>query len=605
MTIAKHTNGATLLADGAVSYAYGTGGYGEGPYGGTLLVDGGYPLAPSRGSVTLDEGWAPFAQATIEMAIPDETTTELLDPREARRIELVLGAEYPQGERPDHSRTFNLGLRDRSIDHETGTMTLSLASDEALLQDYVWLSDTANTDALAYQSSLRSIINSVVLDKIGATLETGTDDSTFYVLSDAENLLLNSGARASASGWIFNPGAGTPNRVTVTIPDEPNVEGTVRALNVNGFAAAASGVGIFNQAGQASGATAVNVTPGQTLHGRAWVRYSHATNARLSFEFVNSVGANLGSLHGSTVAVPADTWTLLTASVTVPANAARAGTYAYTTSATPASFNIWFAAPVVTVDEAADAWFDGDTTDTTEYGYQWAGTANASSSTRAALIDRSPDLLNWQPGVSAWDFIQPLFQVAGFRLFCDEQRGWHLVNGSEYIAEGATQLAVPMNLVRAVDNISRDSDEWFDAALVVYQWNDAADVPTTRYDFYATPGHSRVRTFTIERAYPGPGFAEYLVRRAQGRGRTLDVAALSQYTVTPSQPITVTVPLAPIQTGLVKSVEWGLEQGLMSIQTRGLTDTPPDAWAFGDPEDTWADVPTPNPTWADFDWTDF
>lgn len=581
MTIAKHLNIATLL-EGA-----------------------GHDLAPSGGQVTLDEAWAPYAQASVTVPLGDETLTELLDPREDRRIEIELEAQYPTGERPTSTRTVNLGLRERTIDHETGEVTLELASDEALLMDDVWRESSTNTDALAYQSSLRAIIDNVVLSRIGASLEPGDTDTTFYVLSDAENILNDSGYRAGAvgasiPGWMFNnPGApSTGNVAKVAITNAPEA-GLLYAAKVSGLTAASGNVGIWNQGGENATPAYVTVTAGAPLNGRIWVRTNAAVTVRLNYQFINSSGGVVGSIQGTSTAIPANTWTLVTSSATVPAGSARLGVFCYTVGASPAGLNFEVAGAVVTDNGVVPAgFFDGTTTDTTDYGYVWSGTANASRSERIALIDRSPELLNWEPGESAWNFIQPLFQAAGLRLFCDELRRWFLVNGSEYIADGQTQLAVPVNLTRAEDTISRDSDEWFDAAVVTYNWRDSEGTAKTHVETYAESGATRTRTFTIERPYPGDGFARYVVRRAQGKGRTLDVAAMSQYSVTPSQPVTVSLPSSPIQTGVVRAVSWGLSDGLMRVETRGLTDTPPTAWVFLNADEAWTDS-TAGESWLD------
>jgi len=146
----------------------------------TVTLDTVPPLVitPTSGDVTLDEGWAPYAQAVLEC--PAESTAQLvaLDPRTTTRalvetsetfgrvdtladmtsrygggrpapvttestgdVSNITDANFHDWDtpgapyRPSISRTFDLGLRSREIDHNAGTVTLDLASDEAIMQD--------------------------------------------------------------------------------------------------------------------------------------------------------------------------------------------------------------------------------------------------------------------------------------------------------------------------------------------------------------------------------------------------------------------------------------------------------------------------------------
>lgn len=155
-------------------------------------------------------------------------------------------------------------------------------------------------------------------------------------------------------------------------------------------------------------------------------------------------------------------------------------------------------------------------------------------------------------------------------------RRWRLVDPS-YLPAGHTQLAYGVHLVDADDEIDRNSDEWYDAALVRYRWRDDTGAEQIAYDWYAEPSYTKVRTLDVASAYPGPGAARYIVRRAAGKGRQLTVGAVSQYTAQPSQPVTITLPATPIQIGVIASVEWSLDNDEMTVKTRGLTDTPTNA----------------------------
>lgn len=546
---------------------------------------GGVTLAIKDGSVKMSEAWAPHVQAAVSIATRDEALYELLDPRVSPRV--VVTATSSEGS----SKTWDLGLRERTIDHANGDVYLELASDEALLQDDALVAATADTSALTYQDSLRSIINNVVLDRIGAALEPGSADSPFRVLTDTENILVNSGYRSSIAGWVFNNGTyGTPNRIATTSPPEPGIQWSAQVSGLT----AGTARGIFNQGGEIGGVPAyVTVTPGDTLNGRIWVRTNQAINVALSYEFSTSAAVAAGAVTGTTTAVPANTWTLVRSSAVVPPTAARLGIYCYAVGSTAGGLNFEVCGAVVTDNGVVpQGFFDGDTTDTTEYSYSWDGVANASASTRTALIDRSPDTLTWEPGVTAWDFVQPIFQTVGMRLFCDEERKWHLVD-TEYMAPGYTLLTEGMNITDATDTISRNnSGEWYDAVIVPYRWRDSETTEEMiAYDLAGDPGYTKPLVIEIDRPYPGPGFAAYALSKAQGKGRTLVVSAISDYSVTPTQAVTTTLPLTPIQTGVVVAVSWDFGNDEMGVETRGLTDTPTTAWTLLAPGESWNDSP--------------
>lgn len=221
------------------------------------------------------------------------------------------------------------------------------------------------------------------------------------------------------------------------------------------------------------------------------------------------------------------------------------------------------------------------------YGYAWTSTANASTSTRTRLDSRDPDLLKWQPGVSAWDFVEPLLRASGLRLFIDESRDCWLVDPATYAVAGAVSVAAAVNATRGVDSISLQSTRpdgspvWYTGVVVRYLWTGDDGTTQTAYDYAGTS--QKVYTVTIERPYPGPGEAAARLALAQGRGRTQDLEALADLNATPGMDLISTLPATPIQVGILSAVTWywaaeGERHDLMSIRSRGLLDTPDNAW---------------------------
>lgn len=214
------------------------------------------------------------------------------------------------------------------------------------------------------------------------------------------------------------------------------------------------------------------------------------------------------------------------------------------------------------------------------------GTADGTVSTEA---------MTWEPGVSAWDYMSPLVQAAGLRLWCDESRVWRL---TDPLAPSGGALALSASTLKvAEESMDRDSD-WYDAVVIRYQWTDSAGTTQIRYDVAARGTPTAVRRVEIDRPYPGPGAAAAMLTRAVGRGRVLAVTAVSNYTVRPGDILSLTLPSTPIQTGLVSRVQWSLDDDTMQARSRDLIDTPATAWVFLPPDESWQDSP-PGESWLD------
>lgn len=557
-------------------------------YKAKLLVGEGYDLPVKSGSVTMDEAWSPHIQATLVVPVPDDALLALLDPRAQRRVELELKAEYPAGERDTVTRTFNLGLRDRSVDHGAGELVLSLASDEALLMDDVFVATSPNTGALANQSSLRTILNNNVLARIGASLQSGTANAPMTAYWDAENLAPNPGLEVDDAGWVVQSNGGPA--MTVARQTGSAYRGNAR-WRLTGTGTNTS-VAVLRVGGY------FGVRPATRYAVSVWVRSSAAMTVTASARrFTGDDGTGTDSYvgEGASVTLTANTWTRLTyLTPGMPGNAKSfSASVRIATGSMVSGRTLDIDAVTVTEVNAGTSFsvpdFDGSVANTSTYAYEWTGTAHQSSSRRIALTPRDPDSLVWEPGLSAWDFVQPLFQSAGLRLYCDEQRRWYLVDGSTFVAPGQTQLAYAVNLTEAQDTISRDADNWFDAVVVKYTWTAGDGSRKERFDTATTSGgYNKAQLIEFERPYPGNGFAQYVLKRSQGKGRVLDLASVSDYMTTPSQSIVATLPGTPYQTGVVSSVTWNLADDLMRIETRGLTDTPPGAWTLAKPALTWA-----------------
>jgi hypothetical protein len=202
----------------------------------------------------------------------------------------------------------------------------------------------------------------------------------------------------------------------------------------------------------------------------------------------------------------------------------------------------------------------------------------------------------WAPGQKAWDFLAPMIQAAGLRLWCDEERVFHLAPSPMQTSgqivvdyDGATMTAYSAEINR---------DSWFDAVVLTYKWTDSLGDQYTAYDTASEPGFTSVYAETREDTpYPGPGAAAALLRRYLTRGRTVPTTALSDYQVNPGMTALISTPESGDQAGWVTSVSWD-ESGLMQIDARDIVDITEHAWLYQPAGESWLDGPV-GESWLD------
>lgn len=194
----------------------------------------GVQLEVSDARVSLDEARAPFASATLTVPY-DPATVDLLDPRLNPRMSLRLEQRWSGSDplsalsdrfagktladltaayggriatittaygrawnafgysRGTVTRTLDLGLRGRSIDHDAGTVTLALASDEDLLRDYGLLS------ASPVSPSALTVLDAVVL-----ALSTVLPGATITTTQGAQTITAASAVwQPGVSAWDY------------------------------------------------------------------------------------------------------------------------------------------------------------------------------------------------------------------------------------------------------------------------------------------------------------------------------------------------------------------------------------------------------------------
>lgn len=529
---------------------------------------GAQALAVRGGEFDFDVARAPHVQGTLQIGSLSQAQRALLDPRNRPRVVTTVT-------RGAVTRVFDLHVRDRADARENADLSLTLASDEALLGDWAPLADDDAPFALA--SSLRSVCNYVIGKVIpGATLQASPAlDANVTPYWRVTNLAKNPGPRSgTTTGYIA--GSGTSSITASNVYERPCV----------GFFAASTGGAFLN-----CPATGVRITPGRkyTAIGEV-ISGTTARAVRMMIRFKDQAGNILRDVYGATVMSKTNGWPTVTATVDerpyvtaeAPVNATAVEVYVNVPTNTSGQFH--GAGRVMCYEGDRRIPYHDGATAPAGYTTAWDDAANpdTSASTRTPVTERALDSVIWRAGVTALAFLLPLAQAQGYRLVCDETRKWTL-RAANYTADGVINVATGANAITATDTISRDSDEWYDARVTRYRWTDQYGIQQERVDAFAlTTPYSRVTTVTIDAPYPGPGRSEYAVRRAQGRGRSVEVSRMAEWTERCEQPTALRLDAAPVQTGKAQRIRFDLDTDVCTISDR-TTDTNEHAWILQTP----------------------
>lgn len=202
----------------------------------------------------------------------------------------------------------------------------------------------------------------------------------------------------------------------------------------------------------------------------------------------------------------------------------------------------------------------------------------------------------WEPGVSAWDYVQPLMDAAGRRLWCDGNRVWHLGHPSGY--SGRMIAVTPATVTALTETVDRDG-RWCDSVFVTYRWNDSNGDEHVRYDVASNAASRRTRHVEYARPWPGAGAARALLDRESRRGTQVEAAAVADPTSGPGDVLRVTLPDGRVQAGYASRVEFDLGTDTMRVRSRDLADAGPNAWLLAPSGTAWQDIPA-GVTWANY-----
>lgn len=475
-----------------------------------------------------------------------------IDPRDNVRI--VITATRVDSFGIQQVREFDLNLRDRAVSQSAGTIRVRLASDEALLIDWTPLVDDLTPIYLA--ASLRDVVDYVLTSALDTTLAEATGDFDMTPRWSAANLLSNPDARLNVDFWSVGSSMSAPVWASGTgVGSNP---GYAQAPHL-------SSSGHIRVCGDP---LEINATPGRRYVFTGHYRSPDAMDVRLALQFRNDAGRVLATVRAAEWMPAMTSWNYLVfvSPPAPPGTSKVTPIVTWQNSANGRSLHL----DRMLLDEGEfdPGYFDGSDTTTATYSYEWTDASNASPSTRTLLVDGvDPDALAWRADVNALDFLAPLVQACGLRLVCDEQRQWTL-RPSIWEEAGSIEIGYADNLLDGDDVVSRDDDSWFDAAVTRYTWT-SQGVTHERTDVFAlqTP-YTRVRVFEKNAPYPGAGFSEYAVRRAQGRGRQVTATAVADWDLKTEMGARIILNGAVPQLGRISRISYDLTRDEMTITTR-------------------------------------
>jgi hypothetical protein len=552
---------------------------------------------PIRVDVTLDELNTVYCHAQVDVAeypdsIDDDVRTALVDGTLRATLELVVEVLTPT---PDsQSRTFDLVVVERTRTDD-GIYSFELASDEALLELRGLVDDTVVDRAAAiiiasgytsYTYTARDVIDSVLDDYLGASLEAGTVDTDVTRTLGLSNLIRNPSFENDFADWIVDSNASSRTRVTS--------RSAVGAASLRWSATGAGNSSVRT--------TSMPFEMGRSHYAQVWVSAQVARDMRLKLEVFDEDNNVIYTEIGTSVSAPTSGFTTLIASVLdpFPSSTGKPGTRieVIVQALAAASGNQFYVDKVllfpypVEADEFPNGlvippvidsqnYFDGDGSPTDSGGYytgSWDGPAGNSSSKRVPNDSRGIQLLFQQPGQTYRAFLDPIVDVVGGRLFCDEQRDWRLVDDT-YVVAGTLELTDQMNVRRASDTVSLSESfngvpTSFTGVVVAYETVSRSTGGIKRQYDVAGDDSGRAYKKTVAGAYPGTGAAAAILARAAGRERTFAIASALDLGATPSKALTFTRDGVDFE-GFISRVNWVITATSeeMTITPRDLSET--------------------------------
>lgn len=533
-------------------------------------------VVDDRMTVRMDEGNSPWLTAEATIRRPADAVMNLLEPD--RRTAIVLTLAAPA------SLAMTFTVQGREFNPDSDTVALTLVSDEYPLLTYA-PSAPVDLRSKTYQASVCSIAARVVTLALGkntaVALAAGTADQTFTTYSAIEDLFPDPNV-TTISNWAVSS---SPSGRAALSQDTSLGKNAARAQSTGG-----AGVTYV----QVANTVAVPASPGQQYTASVLPQATSTGNqptGTLYIQFRNAAGANVQTFSKNLGTLP----TLLTNSSRVGITATAppgAETIVVTLrgASTANLYTVSGAEWMIVEGDGLDTdgtswitWFQGDTVPgTTGYIYGWTGTANASTSTRTPVVERDQESLRWQQTDRADDFLRPILEATGLRLFQNE-RGVFVLADNGYKVAGQVVMQQGSTLYGAVESSSvlDEGEDGFplnaDAVIVTYAWIDALGRSRTATDF-AKAAATYSRPYLLAKTdtpYPGAGQARFLLTRLLARKRQIDTTGRPDWSARPGMSAVVSIPHRPTATGYVQALVFDLAAATMTVTTKSLVTTPP------------------------------
>ncbi|TDW51000.1 hypothetical protein EDF52_10288 [Curtobacterium sp. PhB42] len=551
-------------------------------------------------TLSLDEGNRPFYQATATINRPSDSAYAALDPTRRSVVTAKIstgGVQYLSSGFLVHTRT---------ADPSTNTVTLQLVSVEFDLLTYsprtdtVWRNLTSVRTLCQEALSLTAGVVSTSVAFVG-----GATDKSFLTYTAAKNLFPNPNVTTNTGFTAYSSAGSSTTYVSAQLVQSTGTQAPYG--NAARTTAKATLTSIDVRYPQ-NAPNPISGSAGQQYSASVSVRASAGlTNGTLYIQFCDSAGAVLQTYSKSTTEMTSNFVSSVRMSVTAVAPEGTS-TIGLVLRATGSVVNgsvldgaQWMVLEGNGLDPNAPSgtlhpFFSGATADSADYHYSWDGDADVSPSNRTPLVDRSPDSLVWTPGASADDFLEPILDAVGLRLFYREDGQWCLADNG-YSLPGQLTVQDGSNLYEGTETVSigEDSVDGYpmnaDAVLLNYVWTDSITGQEKKaFDFAITPNYKRPYREEIERPFPGPGQAKHLLARLQARKYALDVIARPDFSARPGMTALISLPGSAAQTGYVEALDFDLSSAQMSVTTKGLVTALNNSYGKAPADQTYADV---------------
>lgn len=184
----------------------------------------------------------------------------------------------------------------------------------------------------------------------------------------------------------------------------------------------------------------------------------------------------------------------------------------------------------------------------------------------------APPIIN--PGQSYRDFLTPLLQQAGLRLYADERRVWRLV-GVDELDPATVSLSTFRDVSGARPSIDRERGG-YDSVVIEYRWTTVAGATMTKFDVAGPPRPRKTMKYTYDDTpYPGPGAAAQVLARLRRRRREIPVDAAANYDARPGMSVVFTSAALAQQSGRLARVVFGFPARVMRADLYDLEEISP------------------------------